>query len=263
VGGKATFGGPAIVRGEIEIGGVLYADSSLEYGELRVGGVATLRGNCSGKDIEVGGKLSVDGGLNFAEMEVGGYASITGDALGESIELGGRLSIDRSLKLSQDLEIGGSIDVKGPAEARDVEIGGALSASEFRVRRAELSGGARTENGIFASDEIEVSQRSIVHGWLKAKNRVEIESRAEVESIYADKVMIEDRARVRNVYGNFLEIGDDVEISGEILYTKEIRLGDDVRLRAQPIKVDAIPPDKSWSESSSSSSAPHSDSENP
>jgi cytoskeletal protein CcmA (bactofilin family) len=246
VGGKATLVGGGKVTEEIEVGGVLEADGPLDYGAISVGGTARLKGNASGKDIEVGGTLDVEGDLQFEEMEVGGRVDIKGNASGKSIDLGGLLSIGNKLDLSGSLEIGGDIKIGGEARAEDVEVNGEFRASSLKVRRIELSGGARTDTGIFATEDVRVEHRSRVNGWIRAIKEIDVESKSEVESISSKRIILEDRSRARNVYGEEIEFGDRVEVSGEVMYTKSIAKGDGVRFARQPEKVDRIPPDKSW-----------------
>jgi cytoskeletal protein CcmA (bactofilin family) len=252
VGGKATLRGGGRVTEEIEIGGVLTVDAPIEYGSIEVGGMAKLKGNAKGKEIEVGGTFEVEGDLDFTDMDVGGYARIKGNASGESIDLGGRLSIENALRLRGELDIGGAIEVGGEAEASDVEIGGDFRADSLRVRNLEIGGGARTNKGIFATEEVRLGHKGRVEGWVRAQRSVEIDSRSEVESVSAPKVVIDDRSRARNVYCENAEFGDRVEISGEVLYTGSIETGDDVRFAKQPQKVAQIPPEKSWIQTSHS-----------
>ena len=246
VGGKARLGAGGSVADEIEVGGFLDVDGPLEYGTIDVGGTAKLNGMATGRDIDVGGTFEVWGNLNFKDMDVGGYAHIKGDAIGKSIDLGGRLSVGNALRLSGPLEIGGQLDIGGEAEAEDVEIGGEFNASSLKVRNIELSGAAKTDNGIFATEDIHVGHRSTVRGWIKASREIEIESRSEVESASARKIVMDDRSRAKNVYGEDVELGDRVEITGELLYTRSIRTGDEVRFAKQPEKVSSIPTEKSW-----------------
>jgi cytoskeletal protein CcmA (bactofilin family) len=246
VGGKATLVGGGKVADEIEVGGFLEVDGPLEYGTIDVGGTAKLRANARGQDIDVGGTLEVDGDLEFNELDVGGHVEVKGSAIGRSIDLGGLLSIGNRLELSGPLEIGGAIDIGGDAKAEDVEIGGEFKASSLKVRRIELSGGARTERGIFASEDVRVEHRSRVQGWIRAMREIVVESKSEVESISAERIFLEDRSRARNVYGEEIELGDRVEIAGELLYTHSITMGEGVRFSRQPEKVEVIPVEKAW-----------------
>jgi cytoskeletal protein CcmA (bactofilin family) len=252
VGGKAALRGGGSVTDEIEVGGYLNADASLEYGRIEVGGTARLRGTAKGGEIDVGGTFEVGGDLQFTEMDVGGYVEVRGDAIGESIDLGGRLSIGKRLQLSGQLDIGGAIDIGGDAEAQDVEIGGDFKAASLKVKSVQLSGGARTEKGVFATEDVRIEHRSRVHGWIRAMREIEIESRCEVDSVSAKKVILDDHSRARNVYGEEVELGDHAEIAGELMYTKLIRTGNNVRFGKQPEKVSEIPQEKSWIVSPSS-----------
>lgn len=253
VGGKASLHGGGIVSEDIEIGGFLTVDASLEYGSIEVGGTAKLKGSAKGKEIEIGGTFEVEGDLDFTNMEVGGYARIKGNASGESIDLGGRLSIDNALRLRGGLDIGGTIEVGGDAEASDVNIGGDFRASSLRARNLEIGGGARTDKGIFAEEEVRLGHRSRVEGWVRASREIEVESRSEVESVSAPRIIIDDHSRVRNVYCENAEIGDRVEISGELLYTGSVRTGGNVRFAKPPEKVTQIPTEKNWLQSMPSS----------
>jgi cytoskeletal protein CcmA (bactofilin family) len=254
VGGKATLGGGGIVSQEIEVGGVLTVDAPIEYGSIDVGGTAKLKGNAKGREIDVGGTFEVEGDLDFTDMDVGGIARIKGNATGVSIDLGGRLSIENALRLRGELDIGGTIEVGGDAEAGDVEIGGDFRAASLKARNLEIGGGAHADKGIFAKEDVRLGHRSRVEGWVRAGKQIEIDSRSEVDSVSAPRVIIDDRSRARNIYCDSAEIGDRVEVSGEVLYTRSIETGDDVRFAKQPEKVSQIPPEKSWIEPSSSAS---------
>ncbi len=254
VGGKATLHGGGIVSHEIEVGGILTVDAPIEYGSIDVGGTAKLKGNAIGKEIDVGGTFEVEGDLDFTDMDVGGFARIKGNASGVSIDLGGKLSIANALRLRGELDIGGTIEVGGDAEAGDVDIGGDFRAASLKARNLEIGGGARADNGIFAKEDVRLGHRSRVEGWVRAGRQVQIDSRGEVESVSAPRVIIDDRSRARNIYCESAEIGDRVEVSGEVLYTGSIETGDDVRFAKQPEKVSQIPAEKSWVQSSSNSS---------
>jgi len=188
--------------------------------------------------------------LAFKDLDVGGFAKIVGDAVGKSIDLGGRLSVGNALKLTGPMDIGGELDVGGEAQAEDVDIGGELKAASFKVRRISLAGSARTDKGLFASEDIRVGHRSRVHGWMRALQEIEIESKSEVGSLSARRIRLEDRSRASNIYSEDVELGDRVEITGECLYTGTLSTGDDVRFGTQPQKVTSIPQEKSWTHGS-------------
>src|SRR5487761_550051 len=255
VGGKATLTGGGVVSDEIEVGGYLNVDGPLEYGRIDVGGTAKLNGMAKGRDIDVGGTFEVDGNLDFTDMDVGGYVNIKGDATGKSIDLGGRLSIGNNLRLSGPLDIGGAIEISGDAEAEDVEIGGEFKAASLKVRNIELAGGAKTEKGIFATEEVRVAHRSRVQGWIRAMREIEIDSRSEVESVSGRRVAIDDHSRAGIVCAEEVELGDRVEIPGELLYTQSLTMGENVRFAKQPEKVALIPSEKSWTLTEKSATA--------
>jgi cytoskeletal protein CcmA (bactofilin family) len=105
--------------------------------------------------------------------------------------------------------------------------------------RIEVGGSIITVEGTTASF-IEIGRRGEVRGPIKA-DQVIIDKEAHVENIYGGKVLLRSGAYAENIYGESIIIESDCQISGEVQYTNELRMGEHVSLAKSPKKVDTLP----------------------
>jgi len=237
-------GGAARVHGgrihDVDVGGSFESSAPLEFDKIDVGGTVRLVGNSKGGNVDVGGTLRVEGDLTFEEIEVGGKVDITGSGQGKEVEVGGRVDIGGSLKLSGDLEVGGKADVTGEVAVRNVDVGGTLRARKVTVEtRVEVGGSLDAQEGTTAAF-VEIGNRGEIRGPVRA-DEIVIGKDAHVDDVHGRRVVLRTGAQASNVYGEDITIESHCDVSGEVQYTNELRMGSDIRVARQPQKVAKLP----------------------
>jgi predicted acyltransferase (DUF342 family) len=217
---------------------VFRAKGSLRFGSIDVGGVASMAGGY-GEDITVGGKFDSEGSLTFSSLRVGGAAQINGDAVGRNVKVGGILKATGRISLEDELVVGGVAEAGGAIDAKSIRVGGALTAESVVARREIETNKLRTSGGAKA-DRIEIGRRGEAVGPLVA-HEVIIQRGAEVEDVWGDRVVLLRGSRARNVYAGILEAEEECDVSGNILFTVEIRAERGVLFTARPEKTEKLP----------------------
>ena len=237
VGGTAKIGGGQVTR-KVDVGGTFRSSGPLIFNIIDVGGTVSLSGG-KGEDIEVGGKLVSEGSLTFNRLRAGGTIDINGDAVGKRIDVGGTLNVNGSIRLSEQLKAGGRAEAQDQIEADSIQVGGSLSADVIRVLRTIEVSKLMTSKGAKAK-RIEIRRRGAARGPIIGEE-VTIKEDAEVEDVWGDVVVLMSGARARNIYAGvfYAEAGSDV--TGSILFTRELRAERGCRFQAQPTKADKLP----------------------
>jgi cytoskeletal protein CcmA (bactofilin family) len=123
---------------------------------------------------------------------------------------------------------------------KDIEIGGVLRARKATAEdRVEVGGSITTGEGVTARF-IEIGKRGEAHGPLRA-DEVIVGKDAHVETVWGKEIVLRTGANAENVYGESVTIESHCHIHGEVQYTRELRLGENVSLTKAPEKVDKLP----------------------
>lgn len=238
VGGKAKVNGGKIRR--VDVGGSFESKDSLEFERIEVGGTVYLSGVSKGREIEVGGSLKVEGDLEFGRIEVGGAVEISGSGKGQEIDVGGKVEVGGSLTLSETLEVGGKVRVEKELSARNVEVGGVLDAHKIKAENnIEVGGSIATKVGA-AAHFVEIAKRGTVRGLIKADSVI-VGKEASVEDISGKEIYLKSGATAENIYGELIKIDPYCRIHGDLHYTRELKIGENVSLTKVPQKVDNLP----------------------
>ena len=181
----------------------------------------------------------MNGDVSFQEIDVGGKVEITGSGEGDEIDVGGKLEVGESLKLSGTLDVGGKAEIGGEVSAKNIEIGGYLRARKATAEdRVEVGNSINTVEGTTACS-VEIRNRGEVRGPIKA-DQVNIGKEARVENVFGKRIYLRKGAYAENIYGENVTIESHCRINGEVQYTSELRLGENVSLAKSPQKVDKI-----------------------
>ena len=70
---------------------------------------------------------------------------------------------------------------------------------------------------------------------------VDVGEGARVEDVYGDEIGLEEKAQARNLYGRYIRLEYKCEISGEVLYTENLKTEENVHFAKQPRKVEKLP----------------------
>ncbi len=237
VGGTASVGGGRI--DSISVGGTFESTGKLNFKGLDVGGMVRVAAGEGQGRISVGGTLNVDGSLEFDALDVGGTVDIKGSAKGRSVSVGGRMRVGENATIEDRLSVGGHADVGGDLSAGNIEIGGSLEAEICLAEEVKVGGEIRTEKGTKAK-RFEIGRRGKVRGMIVAE-QVKINSGAEVEDVYADSLMMDGGSSAHNAYAKVACLGPGAKVSGQLLYTESITLGEGVKVASGPEKVEKLP----------------------
>ena len=236
VGGSVRLSGGSVKT--VKVGGSFRSSKPINFENIRVGGTVKIAGG-SGENIDVGGTLRCDGDLTFDAIDVGGTVRIDGNAKGNNVEVGGTIKVRNSLNLTKDLRVGGKAQIGNDLNARSVLVGGKVEAEKIVASEEIRTNILCTREGA-KSDYIELGRRGEAEGPLIAR-KVLIRERARVEEVYAETVTLRRGARAVNLYANEIIIENDCRISGNIMYTKELRTDRDVRFSSEPEKTEKLP----------------------
>jgi predicted acyltransferase (DUF342 family) len=113
------------------------------------------------------------------------------------------------------------------------------SRKAIAEERIEVGGSIITVEGATARF-VEIGRGGEVRGPIKA-NQVIIGKEARVGNIYGGKVLLRSGAQAENIYGESITIESHCQISGEVKYTNELRMGEHVSLAKSPEKLDKLP----------------------
>jgi len=103
----------------------------------------------------------------------------------------------------------------------------------------EVGGSITTMEGVIARF-VEIGKRGKVRGLIRAE-RVVIGKEASVENIYGKEVYLKNGAIAKSIYGEHVKIEPHCHILGELHYTNELKIGENVTLAKEPQKVNKIP----------------------
>jgi predicted acyltransferase (DUF342 family) len=124
--------------------------------------------------------------------------------------------------------------------ARSIEVGGLLRSRKATAEeRVEVGGSINTVEGV-SGRVVEIGRRGEVRGPMRA-DQIIIGKEARAGSIYGREVLMESGAQAENVYGESVTIESHCQIRGEVQYTNELRVGDNVSLAKTPTRVDKLP----------------------
>jgi predicted acyltransferase (DUF342 family) len=131
------------------------------------------------------------------------------------------------------------VEIGGEVFAKNIEVGGTLKPRKAIAEgRVEVGGSIRTIEGATAHF-VEIGKRGEARGPIKA-DQVDIGKGASVENIFGKQVLMRNGADAESIYGESITIEPNCRISGEIQYTKELRIGDNVSLSKTPQRVSQI-----------------------
>lgn len=237
VGGRAKVGGGKI--GRVNVGGTFESTGKLTFDRLDVGGVVRLASGEGAGRASVGGVLHVEGDFQFDEVSVGGTFDVLGSARGKSADVGGTVKVNEYATFEKTLNVGGSVGVVRELRAGAISVGGALEAEACFAEKVRVGGRVETRRGTKAK-LFEIGRRGKVIGTLVAE-RVKAYEDAELEDIYAELLVMGRGSSARNVYVRRAVLESGCKISGEFMYTEELELGERLRLKSEPIKVEKLP----------------------
>lgn len=103
----------------------------------------------------------------------------------------------------------------------------------------EVGGAIKTLEGTTAR-YIEIGKRGEVQGIIRA-DHVHVGRYARVGDIFGRKIILGSGAQADNIYGENVVIESDCQISGDIQYINELKMGENVSLSKQPQKVSTLP----------------------
>jgi len=150
------------------------------------------------------------------------------------------VKVGKALKLSGNLEVGGKVEADEEILAKNIEVGGVLRSKKATAEeRIEVGGSITTVEGAVAHF-VEIGRRGKVRGPIKA-DRVVIGRDAHAEDINGKKVLLRSGVHAENVYGENITIESNCHISGEVRYTGELKINENVSLAKPPRKVDTLP----------------------
>lgn len=236
-------GGSVSVQGNLkakslEVGGSLDLRGSVELEKLSVGRSNAKVGGGTILDIEAGGTFESTGQLRFEKMAVGGsMVRIKGVAKGKSISVGGDLEVDDDLTIDENLEAS-AVKVKNELKARTIIVRASLGAKVCFSDHVEAGASVETEKGV-RSKVFLVGSGSVV-GPIVA-DFVDIGKDVEVEDIYADRLDMDPGSSANSIYAREAKLGSGCRVTGELLYTGRLKLGESVKLQSQPNKVNKLP----------------------
>ncbi len=150
---------------------------------------------------------------------------IEGNAEGEEVKVGGTLVCNKNLTCSGNISVGGTCSVDKVLTGHQITIGGKLQALLI--------------NGKY----VKIGRRGEVIGTVNSE-KIVISDRASTGDLYGKDIRIEERCRIKNIYGEDISIEDGTRVTGEILYTHEIFIDENVKLSKEPKKVSSLPPVK-------------------
>lgn len=237
VGGRAKVGGGKI--NNIDVGGTFESTGKLKFGRIDVGGTVRLSA-CEGEGkVSVGGLLRVDGNFIFDEVSVGGTLEVFGSAEGNSVEVGGTVKVSGDAFFKRSLNVGGFARVGKELRAGNVSVGGSLEAEICFAEKVRVGGRVETQRGT-KSKLFEIGRHGKVTGPVVAE-QVEVHDHAELEDIYADLLVMGKHSSAHNVYVKRAVLNSGCKISGELVYTQELELGERLGLSYEPKKVEKLP----------------------
>ncbi|HYA21747.1 MAG TPA: hypothetical protein VEG31_01015 [Thermoproteota archaeon] len=237
VGGVATVGGGRV--DSVSVGGTFESFGKLSFKKLDVGGIAKIAAGEGQGKIDVGGIFNVQGSLEFDVLNVGGKVDIRGFVKGRHVEVGGQMDAGENATIEERLRVGGYAKVGGELNVGNVEVGGSLAAKVCLAEGVAVGGEIRTEKGTKAK-RFEIGRGGEVKGPIVA-DEVKIGRGAEVEDVYAGKLEMEADSSANNVYAHEARLGPDSRVSGELLYTGTLELGEEAKVRSGPTKAEKLP----------------------
>jgi len=237
VGGAASVGGGRIDN--VSVGGTFESIDKLSFKKLDVGGIAKIAAGEGQGKITVGGIFNVDGSLEFDALDVGGKVDIKGPIKGRDVNVGGEMGTGGNATIAGRLRVGGYAKVGGELNAGNVEVGGSLVAEICLAEDVIAGGEIRTKRGTKAK-RFEIGREGKVWGPIVA-DEVKIGRGAEVEDVYADRLMMDEDSSAHNAYAKVACLGPGAKVSGQLLYTESIMLGEGVKVASGPKKVEKLP----------------------
>jgi cytoskeletal protein CcmA (bactofilin family) len=132
------------------------------------------------------------------------------------------------------------VEIDEEVSAKNIEVGGVLRSRKATAEdHVEVGGAIITAEGVTAH-LVEIGRRGKVRGPIKA-DQVIIGRDAHAENIYGKKIQLRSGAHAENVYGENITIESNCHISGEVQYTGELRMNENVSLGKTPQRVDRLP----------------------
>ncbi|MGQ4834187.1 MAG: hypothetical protein ACP6IS_09890 [Candidatus Asgardarchaeia archaeon] len=242
VGGTAEVGGGTIDN--IKIGGIFRSFGKLEFKKISVGGIINLMNDGKGEKIHVGGKLSLRGSLDVESLSVGGMANVKGTISANSISISGKMNVDGSLKNVSLINIGGILSVTREINASHIKVGGKIIADYIESDEVYVGGKIKTKRGVKAKI-IELGKHGVIKGPVIGV-KVKIGFRSKAETIYSeDEIIIDEECIVKRLFGKRIIIGSKSKIKGPVVYVESLDVGQDVKFKVEPQKVDSLPPPES------------------
>jgi cytoskeletal protein CcmA (bactofilin family) len=237
VGGRARVGGGSIDR--VDVGGTFESTGKLKFGRIDVGGTVRLAA-CEGEGkVSVGGVLRVEGDFTFDEVSVGGTLEVLGSAEGNSVDVGGTVKVSEDAVFRRALNVGGFAGIRRELRAGSVSVGGSLETEVCLADKVRVGGRVETQRGV-KSKLFEIGKHGKVIGPVVAEH-VEARDNAELDDVYAGLLVMGRGSSARNVYVKRAVLESECKVSGELIYTEELELGERLRLRSEPKRAEQLP----------------------
>jgi cytoskeletal protein CcmA (bactofilin family) len=217
---EALYVNEDLTADNVDVGGSLQVDGNVKVADINVGGSFKAKGEVETENVDIGGIMTTESKVNIQSLDVGGAAKVNGGKI-------------------RDIDVGGSFESTAPLEFEKIDVGGAVRLSgKSKGGDVEVGGSINTDEGVSASF-VEIGRRGEVHGPIKA-DEVIIGRDAHVQSIYGRRIYLRSGAHADKVYGENITIESHCDISGEVRYTNELRISNNVSMSKPPQKVDKI-----------------------
>lgn len=235
VGGVVEFS-EGEIKDKVSVGGSLKVSKSIKAGRIEVGGTIDL-GEGKVDIIDVGGMLKVEEKLKAEHIDAGGMLVSKGFIEANDVDVGGALESEEDVRILNRLDVGGSVTINGLLDAGRISVGSRLYAKKINAESIDATY-LETEEGAWAKT-VEIGENGKVKGVLVAEE-VYLNEKASAETIYAKFLETEEKCRIRNVYACNISLRDKTIVSGELKYSENIMLGENVYIENGPTKVENI-----------------------
>ncbi|WP_124726871.1 polymer-forming cytoskeletal protein [Staphylospora marina] len=210
-GSMSTAGG---TFGQVKISGHATVKGDLQCNDFKVNGNADVSGGVRATDAVIRGNFMADGDFRASSLQLHGHADIKGDCHADRILLRGMTKIGKSLT-GEEMEIKGTVHVKENCEAEvfniqgSFEIGGLLNAGKIDIT---LFGGAKVKE--IGGETITVNRETItskIARLIKSLFSFSMNHTLTADVIEGDDIRLE-YTTASVVRGNHVKIGPGCEI---------------------------------------------------
>ncbi|RMG26028.1 MAG: hypothetical protein D6732_21705 [Methanobacteriota archaeon] len=247
--GRKSYDEDLVVEGPVTVAGILRISGDLECQRLGIAGSGNITG-----EVRVNGRCAINGKLDVGkDIKVKGECTITGKCFASNamycidrLTVAGKLIAPEKLVVGNRLKILGKVTVGSVECASSILVQGSLKSAGNVIAEKLVSprGGNSSIGGNLIAKEVQVGrvQKSsdelgeIVGRLLTSLIGLKTETMFHIKgSIKAKKIQANNIRINGDIVADVIQLGDNVEVRGNIYYTQSIEASQHLKEKAERI----------------------------